>query len=241
MLLYKLILQIYVNLLSKRKRAMDLGVVYSRHSVRAYTERPLEAGLIDRLNEHIEAYNVASGLRIRLVTDEPEAFGASLMARYGKFKNVRNYFCMIGPKGCDEQIGYYGEKLVLDAQKLGLNTCWVGLSYKKSKVNFNLAEGMKVYALIAVGYGATHGGTHKIKRPGQICKDVCHAPDWVQRGVNCALLGPSAINQQQFRFKWLGGKQVHAYSAFGVYTKIDLGIAKCHFEIGALPTTFEWV
>jgi hypothetical protein len=58
--------------------------------------------------------------------------------------------------------------------------------------------------------------------------------------VNCALLAPTAINQQQFRFKWLGDKRVHAYSAMGIYTKIDLGIAKCHFEIGAKPINVEW-
>jgi hypothetical protein len=28
----------------------------------------------------------------------------------------------------DEKVGYWGEQLVLLAQTLGLNTCWVGLS-----------------------------------------------------------------------------------------------------------------
>jgi hypothetical protein len=112
---------------------MDLNVVYSRHSVRSYTEMPIEAELVNRLNEHIEAYNFASGLKIQLVTNEPDAFGASLLAKYGKFKNVENYLCMIGPKGLDEEVGYYGEKLVLDAQQMGLNTCWVCLTYKKGR------------------------------------------------------------------------------------------------------------
>jgi len=180
-------------------------------------------------------------LRIVLVTDEPDAFGASLLARYGKFRNVRNYFCMIGPKDCDEVIGYYGEKLVLDAQAMGLNTCWVCLTYKKKKLNIELKEDEKLYALISVGYGETQGASHKIKQPKQVCSNVCDAPDWVQHGVNCALLAPTAVNQQQFRFKWMGEKRVQAYTAIGIYAKIDLGIAKLHFEIGASPTTVEWV
>jgi hypothetical protein len=219
---------------------MDLGVIYSRHSVRAYTEMPIEAELVNRLNEHVEAYNIASGLQIKLITNEPEAFGASLMARYGKFKNANNYFCMIGPKGCDEQIGYYGEKLVLDAQEMGLNTCWVCLTFKKKKVDFEIGEGMKLYALISVGYGETQGSTHKIKQPMQVCSNICQSPEWVQRGVNCALLAPTAINQQQFRFKWMGDRRVRAYTALGIYAKIDLGIAKLHFEIGAEPVAVEW-
>ena len=220
---------------------MDLGVVYSRHSVRSYTEVPLEAGLIDRLNECVEAFNIASGLAIKLVTNEPEAFGTSIIAKYGKFKNANNYLCMIGPKGYEEQVGYYGEKIVLEAQKLGLNTCWVGLSFKKSKIKMHVDDNMKIYALIAIGYGANQGSTHKIKQPLQICPNICQSPDWVQRGVNCALLAPSAMNQQQFRFKWLGERRVRAYSSFGFYTKIDLGIAKCHFEIGANPISVDWV
>jgi hypothetical protein len=62
----------------------------------------------------------------------------------------------------------------------------------------------------------------------------------VQRGVNCALLAPTAINQQQFRFKWLGERNVRAYTALGIYAKIDLGIAKLHFEIGAAPVEPVW-
>ncbi len=37
---------------------------------------------------------------------------------------------MIGKKGptLEESCGYYGERLVLLAQQLGLNTCWVAMT-----------------------------------------------------------------------------------------------------------------
>ena len=40
------------------------------------------------------------------------------------------------------------------------------------------------------------------------------------------------MNQQKFHFDLLGDK-VRAKEGLGFYTKIDLGIAKYHFEIGS--------
>lgn len=222
---------------------MDYNIIRERHSVRSYTNVPLSSGEIMQLNEAIAAYNSAGGLHLQLVTDEPDAFGKSIMARYGKFENVRNYVCMIGPKGDDteERIGYYGEAFVLLAQELGLNTCWVGMTFSKGMIPAEIGEGEKLYAVIAVGHGATQGSTHRIKSPEQICRDIEAAPEWFRRGIDCALLAPTAVNQQKFHFKWLGENRVSASTSWGFYTKIDLGIAKLHFELGSRPTVVEWV
>ena len=103
-----------------------------RHSVRSYENRPLEDEIIMKLEKIIEECNDAGGLSIQLVKNEPKAFGAN-KTDYGVFRGVSNYIAMIGRKGPDlsELCGYYGEKLVLEAQVMGLNTCWVGLNYKK--------------------------------------------------------------------------------------------------------------
>ena len=49
---------------------------------------------------------------------------------YGTFSGVKNYLVMAAPKGreWEEKVGYYGEKIVILAQSLGLNTCWAGLT-----------------------------------------------------------------------------------------------------------------
>ena len=72
---------------------------------------------------------------------------------------------MVGKKSedLDETCGYYGEKLVLYAQTLGLNTCWVGLTYSKVKDAFVLEDGEKLYCVISIGYGTTQGIPHKSK------------------------------------------------------------------------------
>jgi hypothetical protein len=64
------------------------------------------------------------------------------MTKYGKFRNVSNYIVMAGKKAdnLDERVGYYGEHLVLMAQTLDLNTCWVGLSYSKVPRTYVLEE-----------------------------------------------------------------------------------------------------
>lgn len=66
---------------------------------------------------------------MQLVTDKPNAF-TGMMARYGSFRGVQNYIAVVGTKSDDlhERAGYYGERAVLLAQTLGLNTCWVALS-----------------------------------------------------------------------------------------------------------------
>ena len=200
---------------------MDLKeAMKERHSIRQYEDRPLEESVIAELENEIEACNKESGLYIQLVKDEPKAFD-SFMAHYGKFSGVKNYIAMIGKKGpdLDEKCGYYGERLVLKAQQLGLNTCWV--------------------AMISLGYGKTNGVPHKSKPVEAIAKADRPLPDWFRAGAEAALLAPTAMNQQKFLFT-LNGNKVSAKAGFGFYTKIDLGIAKYHFELGAGSEHFEW-
>ena len=106
--------------------------IRERHSVRSYEDRAIDKDKIEVLEKEIAECNRLGGLDIQLMTDEPRAFD-SFMAHYGKFSGVRNYIAMVGKKGEDERIGYYGEKLVLLAQTLGLNTCWVALTFSKRK------------------------------------------------------------------------------------------------------------
>ena len=217
-----------------------MEAIRQRHSVRQYTDKPLGEDVIRPLEEEIAAYNKESGLHIQLVKNEPKAFD-SFMAHYGKFSGVTNYIAMIGKKGPDleEACGYYGERLVLKAQQLGLNTCWVALTYRKVKTAFTVAPGEKLCLVIAIGYGKTAGQPHQGKPPEAVMQCPESVPNWFLHGVQAALLAPTAMNQQKFRFQ-LEGSVVRATPGRGFYTKIDLGIAKYHFELGAAPTAFTW-
>ena len=233
--------------------------IEARHSVRAYKARPLAEDEARRLEEEIAEVNQTGNLHIQLIRNEPKAFQGTL-AKYGKFRNANNYLVMAGKRAddLDERIGYYGEHLVLLAQTLGLNTCWVGLSYRKIPDTYVLEEGEVVKAYIAVGYGETQGTGHKIKTVEQVSRSAVKSlgstenvsettPSWFKKGVEAALLAPTAVNQQKFSFEYLGmndGRhQVRAKKGFSVigYTQMDLGIAKYHFEVGAGTGNFDWL
>lgn len=206
-------------------------IMKKRHSVRQYENKKIEDEKRKILCELIEKINLESGLNIQACFDEPEAFN-TFMAHYGKFENVENYVALIGKKNNDEKIGYYGQQIVLKAQELELNTCWVAMTYGKGKAKVNKEKGEKIYCVLALGYGKTQGVAHKSKAPEEVSNISENSPTWFKEGVEAALLAPTAMNQQKFKFL-LEGEKVVAKPGIGFYTKIDLGIAKCHFELGA--------
>lgn len=218
-----------------------LEVMKARHSVRRYTDKKIEGDIHIHLQKAVEACNRESGLNIQLCVNEPSAF-TSMLARYGKFSNVRNYIALVGKPGAgfDEKCGYYGEKLVLIAQQLGLNTCWVALTFSKRKTRniIKINTGEKLLMVIAVGFGENAGVPHKSKPMEALCRVEGAMPDWFRRGMEAALLAPTAMNQQKFRFD-LDGNTVKA-SGTGVYGTVDLGIAKYHFELGAGGGGWQW-
>ena len=220
---------------------MDLKeAMQARHSVRQYKDRPLSVEVIAALQEEIADCNRESGLHIQLVTNEPRAFDG-FMAHYGKFSGVTSYLALIGNKGpeLDEKCGYFGQRLVLKAQQLGLNTCWVAMSYTKIKTAFTVDKGEKLCVVIALGYGATQGVPHKSRPFSEVAKADGQMPDWFKNGVEAALLAPTAMNQQKFLFT-LSGDKMSAKAGRGFYTKLDLGIVKYHFELGAGKDRFAW-
>lgn len=209
-----------------------------RHSVRSYLDKPIEEEKKKLLKEKVEEVNKKSGLHIQLFTEEPKCFDVN-QPGYGIFKDCKNYFAMVGDKGDSEKIGYYGEELVLFAQELGLNTCWAAMSYKKGNVTVEESKGEKLHIIIALGYGETQGHERKSKKPEDV-SDVNEAsPEWYKKGIEAALLAPTAINQQKFYFT-LKDNTVTAKAKLGFYNIIDLGIVKYHFEAIAGKENFNW-
>ena len=225
-----------------------LEAIQARHSVRKYTDQPIPEEVLAVLRNKVLEINREAGLHVQLVTAEPKAF-SGIMA-YGSFSGVTNYFVMAGRKGddLDEKIGYYGEQLVLLAQTLGLNTCWAGVSYSKIPGTYELEEGEKIGCYIALGYGQTQGSGHKVKDVREVSNTSDITPKWFRQGVDAALLAPTAVNQQKFFLEYVGFKDFSklpkvaakpVFSMFG-YSKMDLGIVKYHFELGAGKENFEW-
>ena len=216
-----------------------MDIIRSRHSVRQYLGKPIPQEIRRQLDDFAAALNSEGSLHIQIFYDEPECFN-SRMAHYGKFENCTNYIAIVGKKApdLDERCGYYGELLVLKAQELGLNTCWVALTHGKSKAAVSADE--KEVIIISLGYGKTQGVTHKGKTASDVSNFTSDTPEWYKRGIESALLAPTAVNQQKFRFERNGNRVTAKAGLIGTCLKIDLGIVKCHFEIGAGKENFEW-
>ncbi len=209
-----------------------LELMKQRHSVRQYKDIAIDPKQRAVLNELIEEINNEEGLHIQIFYDEPQCFD-SMMAHYGKFTGVKNYIALVGKKSpkLDETLGYYGEKIVLKMQGLGLNSCWVAMTHGKSKAD--ICKGEKQICLIALGYGETQGVPHKNKPLQAVCNDTTNMPEWFLNGMEAALLAPTAMNQQKFFFELSSDNKINAVCGKGFYTKLDFGIVKYHFEIGS--------
>ncbi|MGL5978861.1 MAG: nitroreductase family protein [Erysipelotrichaceae bacterium] len=218
-----------------------LEAVSQRHSVRKFKPDPIDPALIEQIQAEIARINAHTGLHIQLITNEPKAFDG-MMAHYGKLHGVQNYIALVGEKNkqLDKLCGYHGEHLVLLAQTLGLNTCWVAMTFSKrsakQKIQFNHNE--KLACVIALGYGTNQGHPHKSKQLIDVIDGHTLLEDWMVRGVSCALDAPTALNQQKFKFRFEGNRV--SLKTGGFCSQLDYGILKYHFELGAKPNSFTW-
>ena len=206
-----------------------LELMKKRHSVRQYTNRKIEPEKRIELTTFAEECNQESGLNIQIIFDEPKCFRA-LMAKVTRFKGCENYVAIVGKRSdpnAEEKAGYFGEKIVLKAQELGLNTCWTGATHGKSIAKIGADE--RQIIIIALGYGANPGTPHKGKTISDVSNVTDNLPDWYARGIEAALLAPTAMNQQKFYFT-LQGDTVKAAPGKGAYSTLDFGIVKYHFE-----------
>lgn len=206
-----------------------MEIIRSRHSVRQYTDQRIESEKRSVLDALARECNKKSELNIQIIYDEPKCFKA-FFSKVAKFKNCANYISVVGKKSdpeLDEKTGYYGEQLVLKAQELDLNTCWVGFTHGKGTAKVGADE--KQVIMIALGYGANQGVAHKSKPVTEISNVSENLPEWYAAGVEAALLAPTATNQQRFHIE-LKGESVTITADNKSFALIDLGIVKYHFE-----------
>lgn len=219
---------------------MDMKeAMHTRHTVRKYTDQVIPAEIVTLMNQRIDENNRKYNLNIKLVTDDTSAFGA--VVKLILAKGVKNYLVLAGPdnKDLDEKLGYCSADLMLYAQTLGLNTWYVGGTYNRKSVSKKAGEG-RVIGVVAIGYGATQGVPHKSKKPSKVSSYEGAMPDWFKNGVEGALLAPTALNKQAFYIIGKGNK-VKITCDNGVFSGVDLGLIKYHFELGAGRENFEWV
>lgn len=208
-----------------------LEAIDARHSVRAYTNQRIPEEVRKQLDDCVRSCNEESGLDITIQYDDPAGFD-SRMASYGSFRNVSNYIVLKGRKIKDFEYlcGYFGEKIVLYAQQLGLNTCWVALTFNKKRVKEIVPKDETLCMVISLGYGETQGKERKSKTAKEVSECDRDMPIWFREGIDAALKAPTATNQQKFIFTLKGDTVTVRTKGIGIHTKTDLGIVAYHFE-----------
>ena len=218
-----------------------MDTIRARHSVRDYEDTPIEGNKLYMLKNLVADVAVCSGLDIQLVTDNPEAF--NIVARFGIVRGASTHIAFLA-KGseADEAIGYWGQRIALAAQEMGLNTCWVAImSRKKSKAK--LTDGKKVRLGMAIGYGKTQGKPRKTKSVSELSVvESAPAPAWFGAAMEAAQLAPTAMNNQNFRITLRAdGRTVKAEATkTGGWNSVDLGIVKRNFEEAANECKADW-
>ncbi len=219
-----------------------LRAMADRHAVRRYLDQPIPPQVRAALEAKIRDCNQASGLSIQIRYDDPAGFSGGIL-NYGSLHGVRNYLILAGHTGddIDRLCGYQGEQIVLEAQHLGLNSCWVALTFNKRHVRAELAKGDEMVLVVALGYGADPGKPHRgkpVEDLGRV-RGGAEMPGWFRSGLEAAALAPTALNRQDFAFE-LEGEAVHAIQGSGSYGAVNLGIASYHFEVGAAGGQWHW-
>lgn len=207
-----------------------LDLVRNRHSVRKFKDLKIEEEKKNKIIEKVKSLNEKSKLNFQVFFDEPKCFKSKIFT-YGSFKNANNYISLVGEKSSDldEKIGYFGQNLLLFLEKLGLNTCWVGLTHGKSMAKIKKNE--KELCLIAFAYGDEDGNIHKSK-DDHILSNIKEFDNEKNKILlEFCKLAPTALNQQKFYLEFKDDGSYNLTRKMGPYSKVDFGIIKYHSDL----------
>lgn len=217
----------------------EIEAIRQRHSVRTYKDEKISHETVQQLQQLISEINEKGNLNLQFLEDSGKTFTKLLNKALGLGTAPSVIACM-GEDGddLDERIGYWGERLVLAAQMMGLNTCWAGI-FSREKIPVTVPDGQRLVIVIAIGYGVNEGRVRKSKSAEAVSIAPQNSPDWFRFGVEMALLAPTAVNQQKFEIILNEDGTVSFRDRGGVLSKVDLGIIKYHFELGAAHAKSE--
>lgn len=211
----------------------EMEMIRERHSVRNYKPDRIEPDKVKLINDKTEELNAEGKLHLQFIEDAGNTYNRLLNRAMG-LGSAPSVIACVGPDDAtlEQRIGYYGQKLVLFAQEIGLNTCWAG-TFNKKNIGADVRAGEKLVISIAIGYGVDKGKPRKSKTAEQVVEAGSNRPDWFERGVEAALLAPTAINQQKFVIRLNEDETVDFIDKGGPYSRVDIGIVRYNFEVGA--------
>ncbi len=232
---------------------MDLiEAIRRRRSTRTYRSGPLSADEKNTLEAAIAQAESPFGPLPAMALVVHEMRGGLRGDTYGMVHGAENFLLM----GCGETIdealsaGYAMERVVLEATRMGLGTCWMAASFKSGTfvpiAGFDVDKPLRIVA--PVGSAAERkwvgdriagflAGSRKRKPMEELFFDCrvgnpLPATNEFAPALELMRLAPSSLNSQPWRAIVESGR-IHFYSRSSNFlSMIDCGIGLCHFAIG---------
>ncbi len=237
------------------------SVIEKRRSIRRFDPRPLADDLASGLSRICDEFRPFPAARAVFFKEAPDTVFRGALFSYGKIKGAPAFIAFIGKMdtpNVQEQSGYMGEGIILEAQALGLATCWVGGFFRPDVVHSltRVERNERVLAVTPVGYAAESrsleervmtgfGLSHKRRPLADQVTGMPQAewPQWIKIALEAARLAPSASNRQPWGFE-VDKDSIAIYVRasgleFGVSKRLDCGIAMLHVEAAALSQGFR--
>lgn len=237
-----------------RAPAPWLEAARSRRSRRSFNGEKLDAAHLEALENLSRSFKPSHTARTVVIANAPADIFSGIVGSYGRVSGAPTALAFvgtIGAPGVDAAVGYTGEALILEANHLGLSTCWVAGFFKPNKVAdlIGLGGGERVFAISPVGhpletltgkermiYGTKPDAPKPRKSAEEIAPGLPAWPPWARAGVEAARLAPSAMNRQPWKFRYEEGLVVVGFEGIEapkVSKALDCGIAMLHFDLGA--------
>lgn len=240
---------------------MDIACIMKRKSVRSYSAEPIKKVEQEKLLDYLTEINHSKGVfgnKIRLQYMENNGSSNEKLGTYGVIRGARFFVAAACKKAAAyslEDTGYLFEKMILFATDLGLGTVILGGTFGRGGFSraISLAEDEALPVVTPIGYAGdkksllgrlikSNAGNRKPSTELFFDGDfstLLAADDEYAEVLEAVRQAPSAINGQPWRIVKEGGTGFHFYSAGQTeMSRIDMGIAICHFEIAAKEKGF---
>lgn len=246
------------------ENAIDL--IKARHSVRNYSNRPIEKDKIDEIENYLRN-NVQGplGSKVRFELIDAGAYAESELRElgtYGFIKGARYYIAGVtgSASAAMEDFGYCMEKNILFATGLGLGTCWLGGSLNRSTFSqkMNAGDGELLPAVTPIGYEEGKRtlkdrfirlavGAKNRKKPEELFFDHSNREPLdlnsiaqYSAALEAVRIAPSASNKQPWRIIKGQGNEYHFYMDENVaYNTAFKNIPIQNLDMGIAMCHFE--
>lgn len=239
-------------------------IIKNRKSIRSYSKGELTEETKEKLRKYMQNLSgpFPNNIRLELIDNSyilEKADGK--IGTYGIIKGAQHFIVAVIEKEENslEQLGYILEELILYATSLGLGTCWMGGTFKRS--DFAKLVGLKINEIlpivVPIGYPKEqssivdhfmrYAAKSDQRKPWNdlffnndfgIALEMDNSDKYYE-ALEAVRLAPSASNKQPWRILrsdnryhfYLSSNKGYAEGLGFDIQRIDIGISMCHFEM----------